>query len=55
MKKIEAMILSYRGALSPLAGVPVRLPFEDAFRIPDNCDKIVTKSSTFQERSYNEL
>ncbi len=55
MKKIEAFVPIFRKSLFFLLGVPVRLAFGNMFRIPPNCDKKVTDTSTFYERSYNEL
>ncbi|WP_294452076.1 hypothetical protein [uncultured Gemmiger sp.] len=55
MKKIEAFVPNFRKSLFFLLGVPVRFAFGNMFRIPPNCDKKVTDTSTFYERSYNEL
>ncbi len=55
MKKIEAFVPSFRKSLFFLLGVPVRFAFGNNLRISPNCDKKVTNTSTFYERSYNEL
>ncbi len=55
MKKIEAVVLNIRGPCSPDFASLFALSLEDSYRIPANCDKTVTKSSTFHERSYNKL
>lgn len=55
MKKIEAFVPNFRKSLFFLLGVPVRFAFGNTFRIPPICDKKVTDTSTFYERSYNEL